>query len=176
MKDPIASILAEAAVPANLVDRHAGKRSRVLEFPKQLMEFRALARRIQPAEGLLRDDWDRHHNGGGWVQKSALVSPTAYVGPRAIVSGEARVLDYVQLIDEASVTDLALIAGKAVIGGTVTVGGNAKIFGVARVLGDAQVGGVFSMSIGEIRSGVSRPLGRSRQLARRPEAQMQLSV
>jgi hypothetical protein len=37
------------------------------------MEFKDLERRIQPPAGLRREEWDRHANGGGWVQKSALV-------------------------------------------------------------------------------------------------------
>lgn len=127
------------------------------------LPFSKLAARIQPAEGLRRDDWAPHPNGGGWVHKTAFASATAYVGPYAIVSGNARVLDHARVIDEASVTDTALVAGHAVIGGKARVSGHATIFGTARVLGNAQVGGEFSLHDGEVREGITRSLeGRPR--------------
>jgi UDP-3-O-[3-hydroxymyristoyl] glucosamine N-acyltransferase len=151
-------------------------KARVLKFPAPRLDFRQLARRIQPAEGLIRKDWDMHPNGFGWVQKSAFVSKMAYVGPYAIVSGEARILDSAQIVDEASVTDAAVVAGNAVIGGFASVGGHAKIFGCARVVGDAQVGGLFSLSYGEIRGGVIRPLRVSVRRPRQISSQMRLAV
>jgi|HubBroStandDraft_4_1064222.scaffolds.fasta_scaffold218944_2 UDP-3-O-[3-hydroxymyristoyl] glucosamine N-acyltransferase len=151
-------------------------RALVLQFPEPRMPFRHLASRIQPPEGLLKEEWEMHPNGGGWVQKTAFVAKTAYVGPYAIISGEARVLDNARIVDEASITDLALIAGAAVVGGRAAVGGHATIFGSARVLGDAQLGGLFFLSYGEIRGGVSRPMSVWRRRHREPSSQMSLAV
>jgi carbonic anhydrase/acetyltransferase-like protein (isoleucine patch superfamily) len=140
------------------------------------MPFRKLAGRIQPAEGLLREDWANHRNGGGWVQKTAFAAETAYVGPFAIVSGSARVLDLARIVDEAMITDTAMIAGNAVVGGKARVGGNARIIGTARILGDAQVGGKFFLDRGELREGVS--LDSEARPRQRPKktVQMQLDV
>src|ERR1700683_3070158 len=107
------------------------------------MEFKDLERRIQPAAGLRRDEWDRHANGGGRVQRSAMVAPTAFVGPNTIVSGEARVLDFAQIVDEASVTASAVVGGHALVGGCAYVGGRAKVIGEARIIGSAEVAGFF---------------------------------
>lgn len=140
---------------------------KTLSFPATGVPFYKLASRIQPAEGLLRKDWEKHPNGGGWVQKTAFVSPTAYVGPYAIVSGNARVLDLARIMDEASITDTAVIAGTAVVEGKARIGGRAKIFGTAWILGEAEIGGEFSLSSGEFRGGIKRPLGaHSRRVAR----------
>ena len=140
------------------------------------MSFLKLAGRIQPAEGLLAEDWAKHPNGGGWVQKTAFVSQTAHVGPHAIVSGNARVLDFARIIDEASITDTAVIAGHAVIGGKAHVGGHAKIFGAAQVLGVAQIGGEFSLHRGKLRHGVNRPLGVRPRRRQKRAAQMPLDA
>lgn len=124
------------------------------------VEFKDLARRIQPPAGLRREEWDRHPNGGGWVQKSAWVAPTAFVGPNTIISGEARILDFATIVDEASITGSATVAGRALVGGSAYVGGQAKILGIARIIGTAEVGGFFAMKDGEVTAGTHRPLSR----------------
>jgi UDP-3-O-[3-hydroxymyristoyl] glucosamine N-acyltransferase len=124
------------------------------------MEFKDLERRIQPAAGLRREEWDRHSNGGGWVQKPATVAATTFVGPNTIVSGEARVLDFAQIIDEACVTASAVVGGHALVGGSAYVGGRAKVVGEARVIGTAEVAGFFAMVSGEVSGGTYRPLSR----------------
>jgi NDP-sugar pyrophosphorylase family protein len=146
---------------------------KTLRFVVAGLPFARLAKRIQPAEGLLRSDWDQHPNGGGWVQKTAFVAATAYIGPYAVVSGNARVLDLARIIDDASVTDTALIAGHAVVGGTAHVGGHAKIVGTAQVYGDAQIGGEFSLEAGELRHGINRSFGVHR---RRPKDAFQMNL
>jgi len=150
--------------------------AKTLCFPAPGVPFRRLAGRIQPAEGLLREDWAKHPNGGGWVQKTAFVSRTAYIGPYAVVSGNARVLDFARIIDEATITDTATIAGNAVVGGKAHVGGRAKLFGTARVLGDAQVGGEFFLHRGELREGVNRPFGVRPRQGGKTAPQMPLDV
>jgi hypothetical protein len=130
----------------------------LLQFPQATLQFSELARRIHPAEGLVRKDWHQHSNGGGWVQKSAFVFLTAFVGPCAIVSGSARILDQASILDEASVTDLAVVADIAIVSGKARVGGRARILGMGRVGGEAEVGGVFQLWHGEISSGVFRPV------------------
>ena len=124
------------------------------------MEFRDLARRIQPPAGLWAHEWQQHELGGGWVQKTARVAPTAFVGPNVVVSGEAQILDFAEIMDEASITGAAIVAGHALVGGSAYVGGQAKVIGVARIIGTAEVGGFFLMTEGEITGGSHRPLSR----------------
>lgn len=148
----------------------------LFELPTRRMSFRELARRIQPAEGLIPRDWAPHCNGGGWVQKTAHVAATAFVGPFAIVSGDARVLDVARILDEASVTDMAFIAGEAVVDGMASVGGHAKVFGNARISGEAQVGGLFELSCGEVSEGIIRPLSLGPKRISRGPNQLSLAV
>jgi UDP-3-O-[3-hydroxymyristoyl] glucosamine N-acyltransferase len=122
------------------------------------MKFMELAGRIQPAGGLRLEEWGQHENGGGWVQKTARVAETAYVGPLTIISGEAQILQCARIVDEASVTGMAIVAGNALIGGRAYVGGQAKVGGDAKILGSTEVGGFFSMTDGELTTGVHRPL------------------
>jgi hypothetical protein len=146
-------------LPWNLSSPELGRLSlaKNLCFPAPGLPFRKLAGRIQPAEGLLREDWEKHPNGGGWVQKTAFVSKTAFIGPYGVVSGNARVLDFARIVDEATITDTAMIAGNAVIGGKARVGGHAKIIGTACVSGNAHVGGEYFLCSGEIREGIKCP-------------------
>jgi NDP-sugar pyrophosphorylase family protein len=150
--------------------------AKILRVPTPQLPFRKLAGRIQPAEGLVRDDWTCHCNGGGWVQKSAFVANTAFVGPYAIVSGDARVLDSAQIIDEASITDTAMVAGNAIVGGKSRVGGHARIIGTACILGDAQIGGEFFMLDGELRDGVSSVFEHRLRRDAKKAVQLQLGV
>jgi len=129
--------------------------AKILPFTSPRLPFQRLAARIQPPEGLLREDWANHPNGGGWVQKTAFAAETAYIGPRAIISGNARVLDFARVLDEASITDRAMIWGDAVIAGTAHVGGNAKIFGTACIAGSARVGGDYFLQCGGPQAGIS---------------------
>lgn len=69
-----------------------------------LMEFKHLARRIEPPEGLIPENWAQHPNGGGWVEKTATVAPTAFVGPDAIVMEEARVIDIARIDGQALIS------------------------------------------------------------------------
>jgi carbonic anhydrase/acetyltransferase-like protein (isoleucine patch superfamily) len=120
------------------------------------IEFRELARRIQPPAGLRREEWDTHPNGGGWVQRTANVASTAYVGPNTIVSGDAQILGYARIVDEASVTGAAIVCDRALVGGKAHVGGRAKVVGTTRIIGNAEVAGFFAMAHGELRDGVHR--------------------
>jgi len=148
--------------------------AKTLRMSAPRLPFSKLAGRIQPAEGLLREDWASHANGGGWVQKTAFVAETAFVGPYAIVSGNAQVLDYAEIMDEASITDTAMIAGNAVVAGKASVGGHARIIGTAQILGDAEVGGEFFLQSGELRKGVN--LGSHVQSRRRTPAAIQMRL
>jgi NDP-sugar pyrophosphorylase family protein len=77
---------------------------------------------------------------GGWVAKTATVSPTATIAfdaavyGTAVVSGSARVLDKATVSGSAVVTD-ALIAGDA------TVEGNARIHGKVELSGRTVIDG-----------------------------------
>jgi len=133
----------------------------MLAFPEQRLDFGDLARHIQPPGGLRAQDWVRHSNGGGWVQRTARVAPTAFVGPYAIVSGEAQVLDSARILDEACITGMARVFDEAIVAGRAHVGGQALVFGLARILGTADVGAQFTISEGELFSGAHRPLSRS---------------
>jgi UDP-3-O-[3-hydroxymyristoyl] glucosamine N-acyltransferase len=148
--------------------------TKTLTMPLRKLPFNKLAGRIQPAEGLVRDDWENHPNGGGWVQKTAFAAATAFIGPLAIVCGNARVLDWAQVLDEAMITDTAMIANRAVVAGTSRVGGHAKIIGTARVLGDSRVGGEFYLSEGDHLGGVS--LGQEHRFHRKTKAAVQLQL
>lgn len=128
------------------------------------MEFQDLARRIQPVGGLRAEEWSQHENGGGWTQRTTRVEASAFIGPFAIISGDAQILERARIVDEASVTGMAVVKGQALVGGSAQIGGQAMIDGQARILGTAEVGGFFTMTEGEIRYGIHRPLSPQQKL------------
>lgn len=116
-----------------------------------------------------------HPNGGGFVAKTAKVSPTAYVGPNAkvlgnaVVEGNARVEGFAVVRDQAVVADNAIVSGFAVVrdkakvlenarvrdcamvGGEVVLKGNARVIEYAHILGSGTVSGdVLFKGFGEI--------------------------
>jgi UDP-3-O-[3-hydroxymyristoyl] glucosamine N-acyltransferase len=121
------------------------------------VEFEDLDRRLHAPEDLSPQDWQRHGNGRGWVEKTATVASTAFVGPNAIVLGNAQVLDQACITGEAIVTAGAIVAGAAYVGGRARIGGLAKISGTARILGDARVAGYAVIAEGEVTRDEFRP-------------------
>lgn len=83
----------------------------------------------------------RHPNGGGFVAKTAKVSPTAYVGPNAKVLGNAVVEGNARIEDFAVVRDFATVADNAVVSGFAVVRDRAKVLENARVRDCAMVAG-----------------------------------
>ena len=70
-----------------------------------------------------KGDWNKHENGGGWVQITARADTSARI--EGIVSGNAWVFG------------TARVSGNAWVFGTARVSGDAWVFGDARVSGDA---------------------------------------
>ena len=102
------------------------------------MTFTELQKIVGPQE---ESNWTQHPNGGGWVQKTALVEPTALVEERAIVFGTARVSGDAWVYGTAQVSGNAHVSGTAQVSGTARVSGNAQVNGTARVSGNAHVFG-----------------------------------
>lgn len=105
------------------------------------IEFGDLGRRVQPPEGLRRENWDQHPNGGGWVERTATVEPTAFVGPNAIVMDDAQVLGFAKIEGEATVGGDCVVADRAVVTDRSRVNEMARVLGSSRVSGNASVEG-----------------------------------
>jgi len=121
------------------------------------MKFEDLARHLQPPEGLRRENWKKHANGGGWVETSATVAPTAFIGPNAIVTDEAQVLDTARVEGKAVVGGCAIVADESVITDRARINEMAKVFGKSRVGGTTSVGGYAVLRDAELESGNLRP-------------------
>ena len=86
-------------------------------------------------------DWHRHVNGGGWVQKTAIVDDSAQVSGNVRVSGNAQVSGNSRVFGDAQVSGDAWVSGNVRVSGDARVSGNSRVFGDARVSGDAWVSG-----------------------------------
>jgi UDP-3-O-[3-hydroxymyristoyl] glucosamine N-acyltransferase len=79
----------------------------------------------------------KHANGGGYVARTATVSPSVYVGPFAVVYGQAEVSGKVRIMDFAQVSGTAKLSGDVWVYGNAwvdrgTFSGNERIHNNAR--------------------------------------------
>lgn len=133
---------ADSHLPQTFASRRTNHLSTQLESPsvRRGMKFEDLTRRIQPIEGLVRERWETHPNGGGWVERSAYVDPRAYVGPDAIVIDDAQIVGSSSKIDgKATIAGDAIIVD-SVITDTARVGGSSKVI-KSRVGGNSDLAG-----------------------------------
>ena len=86
-----------------------------------------------------KGDWNKHENGGGWVQITARADTSARI--EGIVSGNAWVFGTARVSGNAWVFGTARVSGDAWVFGTAQVSGNARVSGDAWVFGTAQVSG-----------------------------------
>ena len=126
------------------------------------VDFEQLAARIQPPEGLLRDQWDQHWNRrdktvGGWVQNTAEVADSAYVAPGAIVMDSAKIRDHAEILDSALICGWAVVCGRAVVSGCAVVTDEAEIGGNCHLTGSVIVAGHMHLQSETFSKGVVRP-------------------
>jgi len=128
-----------------LTSSTGSSRARSRTTSRYLMDFDELARRIQPPQGLIRDEWHQHKNPdgsiGGWIENTAHVATTAYVGPDALVLNSAEILDHARLLDSACASGWCVIPGQAIVSEQGKVTDAARVGGQTVVRGDTVIRG-----------------------------------
>jgi carbonic anhydrase/acetyltransferase-like protein (isoleucine patch superfamily) len=127
-------------------------RTKDLAVEVRTVDFRSLAVRIQPPEGLLRCKWQQHTNPdgtiGGWVETTANVADSVFVDPNAIVMDSACVLESARIRDSALISGWAVICGSAVVAGNAVVTDEAHVGGSCRLGGTVVVRGASALDAG----------------------------
>ncbi len=89
--------------------------------------------------GAREEHWRKHDKGGGWVQKTARISPDATIEGGALVYGNAQVLGTSMILSRAQVRGEAIIQNDATVGDRAIVEGHARVSGNSFVIGDARI-------------------------------------